>query len=357
LGAEIVRLWVASVDFREDVVNSEAIMLRLAENYRKLRNTFRFLLGNLAGFDPARDAVADEELLPVDRYMLARCRELFEKVSGVDGQGGWYGDFQFHRVYHAVNEFCIVELSAFYLDVLKDRLYTFAPQGVERRSAQTVLWRIAEALVRLVAPILTFTSDEVWQYLPAVAGREASVHLARFPKAEELGTADAGLVEDWRSLLAVRDEVLKALEAERKAGKIGKALEASIDISAASKRFAVLNTYKSSLKELFNVAQVELISAPAETILEALISTLVITPNPDADPYEHGLPSNPPPEGDSSEVFVVQVVPASGHKCDRCWNYYPDDSPQHVRQFGPWPNVCGRCADALKQMGYTEDAP
>ena len=168
LGAEIVRLWVASVDFREDVVSSEPIMLRLAENYRKLRNTFRFLLGNLAGFDPANDAVPDEQLLPLDRYMLARCRELVEKVSGPDGKSGWYGDFQFHRVYHAINELCIVDLSAFYLDVLKDRLYTFAPQSIERRSAQTVLWRITEALVRLVAPILTFTADEVWQYLPTL---------------------------------------------------------------------------------------------------------------------------------------------------------------------------------------------
>src|ERR1700733_11337137 len=187
LGAEIVRLWVASVDFREDVVNSEAIMQRLADNYRKLRNTFRFLLGNLAGFDPVSDAVSDAELLPLDRYMLTRCRELVEKVCGADGKGGWYGDFQFHRVYQAINEFCIVDLSALYLEVLKDRMYTFAPKGVERRSAQTVLWRIAEALVRLVAPILTFTSDEVWQYLPTVSGRPASVHLALFQKADEFG--------------------------------------------------------------------------------------------------------------------------------------------------------------------------
>ncbi len=128
LGAEIVRLWVASVDFREDVVNSEHIMQRLADNYRKLRNTFRFLLGNLDGFNPASDAVSDAELLPLDRYMLAKTRELVEKVSGTDGNGGWYGDFQFHRVYHAVNDFCIVDLSSFYLDVLKDRLYTFAPK-------------------------------------------------------------------------------------------------------------------------------------------------------------------------------------------------------------------------------------
>jgi isoleucyl-tRNA synthetase len=323
LGAEIVRLWVASVDFREDVVSSEPIMQRLAENYRKLRNTFRFLLGNLAGFEPARDAVADSALLPLDRYMLARCRELVEKVSGVDGKGGWYGEFQFHRVYHAVNEFCIVELSAFYLDVLKDRLYTFAPQGVERRSAQTVLWRITEALVRLVAPILTFTADEVWQYLPPVPDRPASVHLALFPKADELGAADPALLEALQKLLALRNEVLLKLEDLRKEKKIGKSLEAKVSIVARGDLLEALSLPGSYLKELFNVSQVAL---------------------------------EPMSDSSASGAATIGIGPAEGHKCDRCWNYYADDSPQHVRQFGSWPNVCGRCADALRQMGYSEAA-
>ena len=165
MGGEIVRLWVASVDFREDMAASENLMQRCAELYRKLRNTFRFLLGNLNGFDPARDRIAEAELMPLDRYMLARTRELTEKILG------WYEAFEFHRVYQAVNEFAIVDLSAFYLDVLKDRMYTFAPSSLARRSAQTVLWQITEALVRLVAPILTFTADEVWEQLPPVEGR------------------------------------------------------------------------------------------------------------------------------------------------------------------------------------------
>jgi isoleucyl-tRNA synthetase len=316
LGAEIVRLWVASVDFREDVVSSENIMQRLAENYRKLRNTFRFLLGNLAGFNPATDAVPDADLLPLDRYMLARTRELVEKVCGTDGHGGWYGDFQFHRVFHAINDFCIVDLSSFYLDVLKDRLYTFAPKSVERRSAQTVLWRIAETLIRLVAPILTFTADEVWRYLPPVEGRPASVHLALFPKADDLGPADPQLLEDWRNLLVLRNQVLVALEADRKAGKIGKALEAKVQLGADSGTVNLLGKYQSSLKELFNVSQVDF--------------------------------------AESSEAASA-IARALGHKCNRCWNYYPDDSPQHVRKFGPWDNVCGRCADALTQMGYSEE--
>jgi isoleucyl-tRNA synthetase len=324
LGAEIVRLWVASVDFREDVVSSENIMLRLADNYRKLRNTFRFLLGNLAGFEPARDQVADAELLPLDRYMLARCRELVEKVCGTDGQGGWYGDFQFHRVYHAVNEFCIVDLSAFYLDVLKDRLYTFAPSSLERRSAQTVLWRIAEALVRMVAPILSFTADEVWEYLPRVEGRASSVHVAHFPKADDLGAADAGLLEDWRRLLQIRDGVLVALEADRKAGRIGKGLEARVTLSANPAEHGLQERHQRSLKELFNVSQVDV------RRLESSADGAVTAP-------------------------VVETAPAEGQKCNRCWNYYPDSGEQRVRTYGAWENVCGRCATALTQMGYAAE--
>ncbi len=336
LGAEIVRLWVASVDFREDVVSSEPIMQRLAENYRKLRNTFRFLLGNLADFEPARDAVADSELLPLDRYMLARARELVEKVSGVDGKGGWYGDFQFHRVYHAINEFCIVDLSAFYLDILKDRLYTFAPKGVERRSAQTVLWRITEALVRLVAPILTFTADEVWQYLPAVSDRPASVHLALFPKADDLGAAEASLLDEWTNLLAIREQVFQRIEAKRQEKTIGKSLEAKICIYARGSVLDLLRRYEPVLEELLNVSKVAIV---------------------EVDPSQQ-LPAGDMP----SATFVllnhaIVVSPADGHKCDRCWRYYPDDSPKAVRQFGSWPNVCGRCADALRQMGYSENAP
>jgi isoleucyl-tRNA synthetase len=350
LGAEIVRLWVASVDFREDVVSSEAIMLRLAENYRKLRNTFRFLLGNLAGFDPVSDAVSDTELLPLDRYMLARTRELVEKICGsdkvemielsnirepMDQKQGWYEDFQFHRVYHAVNEFCIVDLSAFYLDVLKDRLYTFAPQSIERRSAQTVLWRITEALVRLVAPILTFTSDEVWQYLPAASDKVDSVHLAKFPTADELGPGRPYALgpdglnplddsERWTTLMSVRETVLKALETARQSKQIGKSLEAKVIVSSSGSTVLRLQLFEDSLEELFNVSQVEVRSAGNTKVTE-------------------------------EDKLEIEVVPASGHRCDRCWRYYPDDSPRHVRQFGPWPNVCGRCADALRQMGYSED--
>jgi len=321
LGGEIVRLWVASIDFREDMAASENLMQRCADLYRKLRNTFRFLLGNLNGFDPAVDKVDERELLPLDRYMLARTRSLAEKILG------WYSAFEFHRVYQAVNEFAIVDLSAFYLDVLKDRMYTFATASHARRSAQTVLWQITEALVRLVAPILSFTADEVWEHLPRVEGRAPSVHLAQFPQPEEIFSEDpASLINEWAPLMVVRDEVLKLLEQARQEKTIGKALEADVvigaDVAIAANDLlgALLRKYASSLKELFNVSTVEITSA-----------------NIDASA---GLVWQP----EGSEVHV-QARSASGTKCARCWNFMPE-----VSDYGIWHNVCTRCQSALREM-------
>ena len=177
--------------------------------------------------------------------MLARTRDLTEKILG------WYEAFEFHRVYQAVNEFAVVDLSAFYLDVLKDRMYTFAPTSLARRSAQTVLWQITEALVRLVAPILTFTADEVWEHLPPVAGREASVHLARFPKPQEIFSEDpARLIEEWKQLFAVRDEAMRVLEEDRQAKIIGKGLEAQLRIETSGPLLVLLKRYEDGLKEI-----------------------------------------------------------------------------------------------------------
>ena len=302
LGGEIVRLWVASIDFREDMAASENLMQRCADIYRKLRNTFKILLGNLNGFDPVRDRVPESELLPLDRYMLARTRELTEKVRA------WYAAFEFHRVYHAVNDFAVVDLSSFYIDVLKDRMYTFAPTSLARRSAQTVLWQITEALVRLVAPILTFTADEVWEYLPAVEGRESSVHLAQFPNPEDVFSEDpTKLLEEWKQLFVVRDAALVLLENERQAKLIGKGLEAQLKITAPGKLFDLLKRHFAGLKEILNVSEVQIF------------------------------------EGTSSEMAVL---PASGHKCARCWNFMPE-----VSAYGIWENVCTRCQSALKEMG------
>jgi isoleucyl-tRNA synthetase len=330
MGGEIVRLWVASVDFREDMAASENLMQRCAELYKKLRNTFRFLLGNLNGFDPARDRVVESELLPLDKYMLARTRELTEKIVGHDGKSGWYGAFEFHRVYQAVNEFAVVDLSSFYLDVLKDRMYTFAPTSKERRSAQTVLWQITEALVRLVAPILTFTADEVWEHLPKVEGRPVSVHLALFPKQEEIFTEDpAELLNEWKIVFVIRDEVLKGLEDSRQKKEIGKGLEAGVAVMAGTKLYDHLIRYRDSLKELFNVSTVQLTRLDTEALLAADSQGL--------QPLDLR--------------FTIKVSSASGHKCARCWNFMAE-----VSDYGIWQNVCTRCQSALKEMGIAPPA-
>ena len=304
LGAEIVRLWVASVDFREDVAASENLMLRVAETYRKLRNTFRFLLSNLNGFAPERHAVAWEHMQPLDQFVLVRTRELTEKVLR------WYEDFEFHRIYHALNQFAVAELSALYFDAAKDRIYTFAPQNTARRSAQTVLWMIAEALVRLVAPLLSFTADETWQYLPELSNRLPSVHLELFPEPSSLApTIDAGFMSDWATLLSVRDEALKSLEEARKAKQIGKALDARLVLEVPETVGALLDRYRGSFKEVLNVSQVEVMTGPSPQI-------------------------------------IVTTLPADGKKCERCWNY-----SVHTGEDWRWPTVCERCSAALDQMG------
>jgi isoleucyl-tRNA synthetase len=302
LGAEIVRLWVASVDFREDVAASENLMQRVSDNYRKLRNTLRFLLGNIHDFDPATDAVTFAAMEPLDQYVLAQTAELDAKIRGA------YDRFEFHRAYHALNEFVNTDLSALYLDVLKDRLYTFAPNAPARRSAQTALWRIAEALTRLIAPILSFTADEVWGYLPKVEGRESSVHLALFPDLADIVPGnEAGIEAEWEQLLEVRSQVLAKLELLRAEKVIGKSLEAVVTLSEGSD--GLLRKYAIALPELFNVSEVELL-------------------------YE--------PSGEG-----ISVRRSDKPKCERCWRYV-----QEVGQDGRFPTVCLRCAEALEVIGF-----
>ncbi|MEG9432249.1 isoleucine--tRNA ligase [Terriglobus sp. ADX1] len=307
LGGDIVRLWVASVDFREDVIASVPLMKRLAEEiYRKLRNTFRFLLANLDGFVPATDeVVAWDQMEALDQYMLARASELVEKVRKA------YDEFEFHRVFHALNEFGNSELSAFYLDVLKDRLYTLAPKDTRRLSAQTAVWKITETLVRLIAPILSFTADEVWGYLPEVAGRAKSVHIAEFPAASDLAPASSELLKDMAQIRTVREAALKVLEAARAAKEIGKALEARIEVEVPAGETAIaLAKYGRHLPELFGVSQV---------VLKQL--------------------ENAP--------LQVRFVKAEGTRCERCWRYTDD-----VGSEGRYPTVCARCADALEKIGF-----
>ena len=303
LGAEIIRLWVASVDFREDVAASENLMQRVSDNYRKLRNTLRFLLGNIHDFDPATDAVAFGLMEPLDQYILARTAELDAKIRAA------YDRFEFHRAYHALNEFVNTDLSALYLDVLKDRLYTFAPNASVRRSAQTALWRIAEALTRLIAPILSFTADEVWGYLPKVVGREPSVHLALFPDLADIVPGnEAELEAEWARLLEIRVLVLAKLEALRAEKVIGKSLEAEVELRGGGDG-ALLRKYTSALAELFNVSTVTLIESDVE--------------------------------------LAVSVRRSEAPKCERCWRYVDEVGEDHR-----FPTVCLRCAEALEAIEY-----
>ena len=318
LGAEIIRLWVASVDFREDVMASDELMQRVAESYRKIRNTFRYILGNLDGFDPARDVVPFAEMHALDQYILLRAAEVTKDVRE------YYDSFTFHRLYQRLKDFCIVELSAIYFDVLKDRLYTSAPKSPARRSAQTALWRMGEALVRLLAPVMSFTTDEIWQYLPAVTGRGESVHVERFPAPDDLTGALASgfdavaLKNDWQTLLSVRDQTLKTLEAARNEKRIGSSLEAQIRLAAPESVYPVLQRYREQLRYLFIVSDVVLEKLPASN-------------------------------GDAG--LTIEVKEAPGHKCERCWNY-----SVHVGEDKNYPTVCERCSAVLGEIEATTAA-
>ncbi len=314
LGAEVVRLWVASVDFREDVVGSEALMLRVAENYRKIRNTFRYILGNIGDgdFNPDTDAVPFEQMEALDQYMLRQTCAFAADVRAA------YEEFAFHKIYHRVNHFCIVDLSAFYFDVLKDRLYISAPKSKGRRSAQTAVWRIGEALVRLLAPIMSFTCEEIWPYLPKLASRTESVHLAQFQAAAEIlgGAAIPGSSaksdEEWASLRSVRDEVLKALEEARNNKLIGTGLEAQVAITASDPVYSLLARHAGELRYLFIVSAVTLAQG----------------------------------SGNGTSAAHIEVKKADGAKCDRCWNY-----STHVGEDKTYPTVCERCSAVLKELG------
>jgi isoleucyl-tRNA synthetase len=312
-GGEVVRMWVASVDFREDMVGSEALMQRAADNYRTIRNNlFRYVLSNLYDFEPKRDAVAFDKLEAIDQYMLRETCTLANDVTR------WYDEFAFHKIYQRTNHFCVVELSAFYFDILKDRLYTYAPNSPGRRSAQTALWHIGEALVRLLAPILSFTCEEVWQYLPAVGSRGESVHLEKFPTASDIlgdsktAAEDTVQREDWKTLRAVREQVLKVLEDARAQKLIGKGIEAQLTITAADPVYSVLARYQGQLRYLFIVSAVRL---------------------------EQGV------SGNGAGGVSVQVSKADGQKCERCWNY-----STHVGEDASYPTVCERCSAALKEI-------
>jgi isoleucyl-tRNA synthetase len=315
-GADLLRLWVASQDYQGDVRMSDNVMTQLSEAYRKIRNTFRFAISNLYDFDLARDAVPESELEEIDRWMLQRTAQLISDAHE------FYRAFDFHRVYHSLHDFCAVELSAFYFDILKDRLYTSAPKSFARRSAQTAVHRISSALVRMIAPMLAFTADEIWKHLPRVAGEPDSVHLAVFPQTGECRAfPDEALDARWMHLRQTRTEVLKALEQARAEKRISGSLEARVVLFADNTLRELLEQYAAWLPGLFIVSQVEFApeipdSAPADAV------------------RCEDLPQ-----------LAIAVLRAVGEKCERCWNYSP-----RVGESAAYPSVCERCVAALAEI-------
>jgi len=312
MGGEIVRFWVASVDFREDVRASENLMTRVAENYRKIRNTFRYILGNLHGFSPARDVVPFELMEPLDQYMLLRMADVAAECLT------WYEQMLFHRIYQRLNEFFAVDLSAQYFDILKDRLYTFPRSSQARRSAQTALWRIGESLLRLVAPILSFTADEVWQFMPQMLSRPESAHLALFPNANDITgeIRDREQAEkvraDWDYLFTVRELALRSLEGLRNDKTIKANLEAQVTISASGEDYKRLAQYADKLAAFFVVSQVKVSQVEAKA-------------------------------GATDSAIAIEAARAEGEKCERCWNF-----STHVGEDAAYPTVCERCSANLK---------
>jgi len=309
LGADVLRLWVAAEDYKDDIKISNEILKRLADAYFRIRNTFRFLLGNLYDFDPPKDRVPYEALSEIDRWALHRLQKLISRVREA------YERFEFHIVYHSVQNFCAVEMSALYFDILKDRLYTFSPRSKARKSAQTALYEILNALATLMAPILSFTAEEVWKYVPSDSDRAESVHLSQFPalKSEYL---DEALNDRWEKIWEIRAVVTKALEEARKEKKIGLSLDAQVHLYLPEKSYTFLQAYQEDLKFIFIVSSVTL--------------------HPSVSGPTGGV-------GDEKEM-KVEVLRAEGEKCERCWNF--DTSVGTEKEH---PAICQRCVEAIQQ--------
>lgn len=303
-GAEILRLWVAAQDYREDLRISQEILNHLIEAYRKIRNTCRFLLSNLYDFNPAQHRVPYVQLPELDRWALMRLGELIPRV-----QKG-YEEFEFHTIVHALNNFCSVDLSAVYLDILKDRLYTFRKDAFERRSSQTVLYDILVAMTKLMAPVLSFTAEEVWRTLstqmPGFATAQ-SVHLAAFPEADS-SWKDTQLAARWERLLECRSVAQGVLEESRREKAIGSSLEAHVRIEADAEHFTFLKLYEADLSSLFIVSSVTLAQSAG-----------------------------------GPEPIRVTVTKSSAGKCERCWNYR-----EAVGKDAVHPTLCDRCLEAIR---------
>lgn len=312
-GADVMRLWISSVDYQGDVRLSDKIVKSMSDVYRKIRNTFRYLLGNLSDFDPKTDSVAYADMEELDRWALLRMEQVKETVLKA------YDDYEFHVMYHAVHNFCTVDLSAIYLDILKDRLYTEKADSKLRRSAQTAMYEILTTLVRLVAPVLCFTSEEVWQALPNKEEREWSVHMSDMPKVNE-AYLDKALDEKWKKRLAVRSVAMKALEEARQAKVIGHPLDAEVTVYADGEAYDIVKAMEKELADFLLVSQTHIVEGTATA----------------------------PENAASNEEGTVKasVAVCTLAKCERCWKRSADvdADPKH-------PGVCARCAHVLTEMG------
>jgi isoleucyl-tRNA synthetase len=307
-GAEVLRLWVSATDYRDDVRISENMMKQLSDAYRRIRNTCRFLLGNLADFDPETNQVAPAAMTEIDRYALHLLGRLIQRCKKA------YDDYEFHIVYHSIFHFCVVDLSAFYLDILKDRLYVTVAENPERRSAQTVMYQILTALVRLIAPILPFTADEIWEHMPQSETRPESVHLALFPEAASEWN-DPELAKRWETLRAVRGQVTKALETRRSEKRIGHSLDAAVTLRVENDLHGILTPFEPMLREIFIVS-------------EAALAT------PDSGAGEF-MPTELP-------GLFLSVRKTENPKCERCWV-----KSETVGRFPDHPGICERCRQTL----------
>ncbi|MCI1821335.1 MAG: isoleucine--tRNA ligase [Megasphaera sp.] len=310
-GADVMRLWVSSADYQGDIRLSPKILKQLSEVYRKIRNTFRFLLGNLADFDPTVHSVDYENMTELDKWALLRMEQVYETVTEA------YENYQFHVMYHAIHNFCTVDLSSIYLDIIKDRLYAEKDDALIRRSAQTVMYRILDTLVKIVSPVLSFTAEEVWMYMPKIAGKEESVLLTDWPKAHK-EYLDADLELRWNKLLSLRSDMTRILEGARKDHTIGHSLDAAVTIYADGEDYAFLSQWSDKLAILLIVSEVKLVEGTDLAPEQAVAGE------------------------DHTDIRVI-VTPSTHEKCERCWIHRDTVGTDQKH-----PTLCARCASVVK---------
>lgn len=300
-GAEILRLWVAMVNYKEDVRLGKEILSRVIESYRKIRNTWRFMLGNISDFDSGKDSVSDEQLREIDLFILYKLQKLKQKIFEA------YANYEYHIIYHTISNFFTIDLSSFYLHIIKDNLYCNSPNSKNRRSTQTVIFKLLKETILLMAPILSFTTEEVWENMPDFKGKENSVHLNLFPKIEKkyINMIDS---DKWNKIIKLRDKILKEIESARDAKTIGDSLEAEINLDLAIEDYNIVLANAEIFKEILVVSKINLKKSEKEKIL---------------------------------------IRKSKGKKCPRCWNWFLDDTNKNKL-----PDLCSRCSAKIEELDF-----